>query len=103
MNRPTENQIATLKKKHGEIFGIEVEETEPGSADGLYFIFKRPDRKVLSAASSVDDELQAAEIVLKNTLVFGDASALEDIAVFQTIAEQFKEINKPRVSQLKKL
>lgn len=103
MNKPTENQIAAWKKKYQEIFAIEVAESEPGAADGLYFIFRRPDRKILSAASSVDDELQAADIVLKNTLVFGDASALEDMAVFESVAQQFKEINKPRVSQLKKL
>lgn len=53
----TKEQIAELKKKHGEIFEISVE--------GKSCIVRRPNRKDLSYVSVVKDPIKMSETLLK--------------------------------------
>lgn len=100
---PSDGEIAALKAKHGKIYQIEVE-GEDGEGC-LVFLFRKPDRKTLSATTklSQSDPVAAAEVMLKNTLVFGDAKHFEDVSIFQALAGHFDIINKARVSTLKNL
>lgn len=100
---PTPNVIETLKREHKELFGITVLPSAKDANDGAFFVFKRPTRQIFQAAASVKNDMDAADVVLKNCYVWGPKELLEDMNVFQSVSLQFQEINKPRVSQLKKL
>ncbi len=90
---PTEEEIAVLKKKHGELFLIRVE-GDPVEV----FVFKKSDRKVISATAAAYNRTMAI-----NTLVWGDESRLKDDGILTSIAPHFEEINRARVSTLKNL
>lgn len=97
--------IAALKRKHGpELFLVEVEPAQAGD-NPLQFVLKKPDRKTLSASSKVamTDPIAAADVAIKNCLVWGDPAHLEDVSIFQALAEKFEEINKARQATLKNL
>lgn len=97
--------IDALKRRHGqELFLVEVEAVNQGDTP-IVFVFKKPDRKVLSAAAkfAINDPIKGAEIAITNCMVFGDASALDDVAVFQAVSEQFEVINRARVATIKNL
>lgn len=98
---PTEEEIAVLKKKHGELFLIRVE-GDPVEV----FVFKKSDRKVISATAAAynrGDHVGAVETMAINTLVWGDESRLKDDGILTSIAPHFEEINRARVSTLKNL
>ena len=97
-------RIAGWKKQYGKVYEIRVAPEEEGEQDLVYY-FRAPDRKILAASQKMAsiDPLQAAEVIIKNCLIQGDENALEDMSVFQAVAEQFGEINKVRESQIKKL
>ena len=65
----TKEQIAELKKKHGEIFEISVE--------GKSCIVRRPNRKDLSYVSVVKDPIKMSETLLKQLWVEGDKEIQE--------------------------
>jgi hypothetical protein len=102
--RPTLGEVQALKTKHGEIYEIEVQPGEIGG-ETLVFLFKRPDRKTLSATAKIaqSDPVQAAVVMLTNCLVWGEVKHFDDMAVFQSVSSHFEEINKARESTLKKL
>lgn len=102
--KPSEAEIAKLKKQHGgALFGITLAPSGPDDDDGLYFVFRTPTRQMFQAAAAIADDIESGLVMLKNTMVWGSLEALEDMAVLQALSDQFKEINKPRVATLKKL
>lgn len=97
-------KIQQLKRQHGALYLIEVQSGAEGG-DPLVFVFKKADRKVLSASAKVaqTDYVAAAEVIIKNTLVYGDINDMDDIGVFSAIAAQVETINAPRLATLKNL
>jgi hypothetical protein len=99
----TDPKVAALKKAHGKLWVIEVENPE-GNWPHV-FVLKQPDRKTLSAAAKVGhtDPYQAGEIVVKNCLVHGDAALLEDVTIFSAVSAQFEKVNQARAATIKNL
>jgi hypothetical protein len=91
-----------LKRQHGPHLHVVTVKGEDGE---LVFVFKRPDRSTLAAAAKFasTDPIRAAEVMIETCLVEGDKTALEDITVFQAVAEAFGELNRPREFTLVKL
>ena len=70
----TAEEITALKKKHGKVFKIEIE-------DAVGFV-KKPDRKIMSHALTVSgggkDGMKFNEIILKDIWLGGDERILND-------------------------
>ena len=97
--------IDELKRKHGSpLYLVEVESEKEGEKP-LVFIFKKCDRKTLSAVAKVaqGDLTAASEVMIKNTLVFGDINAIDDVSVFSALSEKMEVINAARKATLKNL
>lgn len=96
--------LAMLKKQHGKIFLIEVESEQPGEPP-IQFVFKMADRKVMSAVAKVaqTDPFGAAEVIVKNTIVWGEQKHLEDMRIFSAVSAQVENLHAPRVARLKNL
>ena len=91
----TKEQIAELKKKHGEIFEISVE--------GKSCIVRRPNRKDLSYVSVVKDPIKMSETLLKQLWVEGDKEIQEQDDLFLAVIPKMEEVIKVKESQIKKL
>lgn len=98
----TPEQIAALKKKHGDIFLYE--------ADGMSCILKRPGRTVISAATMVaadgngkTDPMKFAEIILTNCWIEGDETLRDNDGYFLGLQQQINEMIEVKVGKLKKL
>ena len=91
----TKEQIAELKKKHGEIFEISVE--------GKSCIVRRPNRKDLSYVSVVKDPIKMSETILKQLWVEGDKAIQEQDDLFLAVIPKMEEVIKVKESQIKKL
>jgi len=100
----TEDIIKKLKKKHGQVYLIEVDPEEEGG-EVIQLVFRKPDRPTLSAAArfAQTDPIKSGEIVLENCLVHGPKEVLKDMSIFQAVSQQFEEITKARQARLKKL
>lgn len=98
---PTD-KIEMWKKQYGNLYLIEVENP---NGDPHVFVLKQADRRTLSAAAKVghSDPLQAAEIMIKNALVWGDASLLEDVTIFSAVSQQYEKVNQARAATIKNL
>lgn len=96
--------INKWKRRHGGIFAIEVA-PEGGAGEPLVFVFRKPDRAVFAASTKVaqSDPLQAADVMIRSCLLTDNAGELDDMSVFQAVADQFQEMNKAREATLKKL
>ena len=91
----TKEQIAELKKKHGEIFEISVE--------GKSCIVRRPNRKDLSYVSVVKDPIKMSDTLLKQLWVEGDKEIQEQDDLFLAVIPKMEEVIKVKESQIKKL
>ena len=91
----TKEQIAELKKQHGEIFEISVE--------GKSCIVRRPNRKDLSYVSVVKDPIKMSETLLKQLWVEGDKEIQERDDLFLAVIPKMEEVIKVKESQIKKL
>ena len=91
----TKEQIAELKKKHGEIYEIRVE--------GKSCIVRRPNRKDLSYVSVVKDPIKMSETLLKQLWVDGDKEIQENDDLFLAVIPKMEEVIKVKESQIKKL
>lgn len=91
----TKEQIAELKKKHGEIFETSVE--------GKSCIVRRPNRKDLSYVSVVKDPIKMSETLLKQLWVEGDKEIQEQDDLFLAVIPKMEEVIKVKESQIKKL
>lgn len=94
--------VEALKRKHGKIYLIEVE--NPGGAP-FEFVLRQPDRNIMGAVAKVanSDPFKAGVILVENCLLYGDKTALEDITVFSAVAEQFEKVNAARAATIKNL
>lgn len=97
MAHVTQNQIATWKKKHGEVFEIRVK--------GKKGYFRTPDRATLSLvlANANKDPLRATEIVAKNSFLGGDEELLSDDSLFFSVSSKLHELMQFKEATLKKL
>ncbi|MBS1745755.1 MAG: hypothetical protein JST21_06270 [Bacteroidetes bacterium] len=93
----TQQQIDDWKKKHGEIFQIEV--------DGHVAFLKTPDRKTLSYAGSVGtkDPIKFNEILLNNCWLGGDEEIKTDDSLFLGAGQVISEIIKVKEATIKKI
>jgi hypothetical protein len=96
MYKPTPEQIADLKAKHGDLFLITVEDKAA--------IFKRPTRKALSYAAKAGekDPLAFNEVIMRDTFIEGDKELMEDDGYFLGAANQIAEIVSVKTSSLEK-
>jgi hypothetical protein len=93
----TPAQIAEWKKKHKDIFAVEV--------DGHIGYLKKPDRKALSYASSVGakEPLKFNEIILENCWLGGSEEIKTDDSLFLGVSGKISELIEVKEAELKKL
>ncbi len=93
----TKEKITELKKKHGEIFLLKVEDKS--------CILKKPDRKTLSYATSVasKDPMKFNEIMLNGCWLGGDEEIKTDDSLFLSAAAKIAELIEVKESELVKL
>ena len=100
-NAPTKSELETLKAqyKHLNAISVQDEDTE------YTFVFKRPDRVILSAAMQGNGEnaIDSAHTLAVNTLVWGDASLLDDALIFTAVAKHLNAMMNSVTSVLKKI
>ena len=96
-NESEQRQIADWKRKYGKVFCYEV--------DGEKLYFRQPDRKTLSAAGVIakNDPMTYNDFVLKNSLLGGDSSLLDDNSVFYGLSQIMDELVSAKVGELKNL
>jgi hypothetical protein len=94
---PTQEQIDAWKKKHGQVFKIEVE-------DKVCFL-KKPDRKTISAASAIGQKnpIKFAETILQNCWLAGDEEIKEDDDYFFAVSGELDQLLEFKNAELKKL
>lgn len=97
MEKLSKEQIEALKKKHGEIFEVEV--------GGKVCYLKRPTRKTLSLAAvqGQRDPLKYNEVVLTNCWVDGDEEIKTQDAYFLGISGVLDQLIEVKMADLKKL
>ena len=91
----TKEQIKEWKAKHGELFGITVEDKS--------CILHRPTRKDLSYASAVKDPIKMSEVMLNALWVDGDEEIKEDDSLFLAAIQKMQEILEVKEAEIKKL
>jgi hypothetical protein len=91
----TPEQIAEWKAKHGEFFGIVIE-------DKVCYL-KKPDRKALSFASQVgSDPMKFNEVILKNCWLGGDPEILTDDSLFLAASSKLDQVIEFKKAELVK-
>lgn len=104
MSKLTETEIATLKEKYGKIkiLTITVDEDD----DEVYqFAVRRPDRSLMNMATryaSQNEVEKFNEILVKNLIVGGDMTALDDGIVYMGIVGELASTIQPAAAFLKK-
>lgn len=97
MAEVTKEQIESWKKKHGDVFEVNV--------DGRTAYLKRPDRKVLGAASVLgkDDPMKYNETLLENCWLGGDEEIKTDDSLFLGVSSVLAEIIEIKKAEIKKI
>lgn len=92
-----EAEIANYKAKYGEVHEVIVE-------DKACYL-KRPDRKVISMATTVgkSDPVKFSEIMLANCWISGDEAIKTDDAYFFGVAGTLGDLFKSKTASIKKL
>lgn len=98
-----DEQIKLLKHQHGNT--LHMVEVDNGTDEPHVFVFKPVDRKTLSAASVVgaNDNTKFAEVIIKNSMVYGDAALLEDVSIFLAVSGQVETLMQVRKASIKNL
>lgn len=92
----TAEQIADWKKKHGDVFKVEV----GGSACYL----KKPDRKTMSYVATLgNNPVRANEALLQNCWLGGDESIKTDDEKFFGVSAKLAEIVQIKEAEITKL
>ncbi|NPD82251.1 hypothetical protein HPS57_09760 [Prevotella sp. PINT] len=91
----TKEQVSAWKKKHGDIFEIEV--------GGKSCIVRKPTRKDLSYLSVIKDLIKMSETMLRQLWVDGDTAIQEDDEYFLPVIPKLEEVMKIKEAQIKKL
>ncbi len=97
MAEVTKEQIESWKKKHGDVFEVNV--------DGKTAYLKKPDRKVLGAASVLgkDDPMKYNETLLENSWLGGDEEIMTDDSLFLGVSSVLAEIIEIKKAEIKKI
>jgi len=97
MYKPTDEEIAALKAKHGELHLIKFEDKAA--------ILKTPSRKIISYASAAatKDPMAFNETILKSCFVAGDKEVLEDDKYFMGASAQVANLIEIKTATLEKL
>lgn len=84
---PTKEQIAKWKKDFGTVFCYT-------SADGKKCYLRRPNRKIIAAASVMagTDNMMQKELVIKNCFLGGDESLMNEDKYFYAFAQHIESI-----------
>lgn len=90
----TKEQVSAWKKKHGDIFEIEV--------GGKSCIVRKPTRKDLSYLSVIKDLIKMSETMLRQLWVDGDTAIQEDDEYFLPVIPKLEEVMKIKEAQIKK-
>ncbi len=93
-----------LKRKYGKLSIVTIDrENDDGNIEELEFVFKQPDRKLMSAAAKMakEDPLKSADVIIQNCLVAGPHEALDDLKTWLTVADQVQEMMKPYAARIK--
>lgn len=90
-------QIDAWKKAHGDVFKVEV--------GGKVCYLKKPDRKVLGAASVLgkNDPMKYNEVLLENCWLDGDEEIKTDDSLFLGVSSHLAEIIEIKTAEIKKL
>lgn len=94
----TEAEIAALKREHGELIVVTIEEEGD-------WVFKKPDMNTLSASAALAerDPMGSALVYFNNCLVKGDPSAATNVDLWITIAPHLQKLIEEKKSSVKKL
>ena len=94
----TEEQIAKLKKAHGDIFKITLE-------SGESCLLRKPTRKELSYASMAgqNDPIKFSELILNSCWLAGDEQIKTDDELFLGSSQLIGELVKVKSAELEKL
>lgn len=89
-------QIASWKKKHGDVFQIQVE-------NSVCYV-KKPDRKTIKYMASVgNDPIRANEVLLENCWLGGDGAIKTDDSLFLGVSSKLAEIVEIKEAEISKL
>jgi hypothetical protein len=92
----TAEQIADWKKKHGDIFKVEV-------GDSVCYL-KKPDRKTMSYVATLgSNPIRANEALLQNCWLGGDESIKTDDEKFFGVSSKLNEIVEIKDAEITKL
>ncbi len=93
----TDELVAQMKTKHGEVFLYTVEDKKA--------LFKRPDRKAASLAASMSDRdpLGSNEVLAKNTFLAGDSDIVEVDRYFYGLGSFLQQLIPRTMGELKEL
>ena len=93
----TEEQIAMWKNLYKKVYEVEI--------DGSVCYLHRPDRKTISAATSIGatDPIKYAEIILENCWIAGDDSIKTDDEKFFGVSSHLDKLMTVGKAQLKEL
>lgn len=97
IGKATPEQIAMWKAQHGDVFEISVE--------NHFGYLKKPDRKVLSYATSVgqSDPMKFNELVLQNCWLGGSPELKEKDEYFFAVVAQLNVLIEVKEAEIKKL
>jgi len=100
----SEEAILELKKKHGDIYTLDVDYDENGKEAVLFGYLKKPDRPTLSMALSVIDRdpLRAKQILLEKSWLAGDERIKTDDDAFISASVVLDELIVVQRAGLKK-
>lgn len=100
----TDAVVAKLKRQHGKLHLVEVSGEREGDAPH-FFVLKSPDRKIMGAAAKIghSDPFGAGDLMIRNCLVWGDESLLDDMGVFSALMAEFEKVNQARAATIKNL
>jgi hypothetical protein len=98
MSKVTEEQIASWKKQHGEVFQL----TGP---DGRQAYISKATRKVISLAQFKMQEspISAVEVILENCWLAGDEELKEDDGFVLGVQQHINTIIETKEVEVKKL
>ncbi len=96
MAKATQEQIDAWKKKHSDVFEV--------SVDGKFGYLKKPDRKTIAYASSVQNNpIKSNEIILNNCWIGGDEEIKTDDSLFMSVQAVLGNILEVKQAELVKL
>lgn len=94
--KATDEQVSDWKKKHGDIFKVEV--------DGSVCYLKKPDRKTMSYVATLgSNPVRANEALLENCWLGGDESVKTNDEKFFGVSAKLAEIVQIKDAEITKL